>query len=60
MKKFYVGDRVKHDYSGTLGEVRAITNRRGGYNYYVYWHDDPERSNWYKAEVLVMVKEGKI
>ena len=53
-----IGDKVIHDFSETLGEVKAIADYPSrGYKYFIYWFDDPERSDWYKEDVLVLAKE---
>lgn len=56
MKKFKVGDVVKHDYyseqQGTVTEVRD----EEPYTTYVKWDSSPERNDWFKPEVLVLFR----
>lgn len=55
MNKFKVGDIVKHDYSseqqGTVTEIRDDK-----YSVFVKWDSAPERNDWFKPEVLVIVR----
>lgn len=54
MQHFQIGDVVRHDFSlsqGTITEIRADT-----YAYFVRWDDQPERNDWYKPEVLLLVR----
>lgn len=52
MKTASLGQRVKHDFSGTTGEVTAVRQDPKGYCFFVEWDDEPDRSDWYKLEVL--------
>lgn len=54
-----VGDTVIHDFSRTVGTVIAIdrgqSNRQ--YPYKVQWDDG--REDWYKRNVLLVVKKAR-
>lgn len=55
MIRFQIGDIVRHNYSteqhGTVTEIRDEK-----YSTYVKWDNSPERNDWYKPEVLVIVR----
>jgi hypothetical protein len=56
MSKFKVGDRVMHDFSKVIGEVKSVIDMPGNkYKYFVYWHSEQD-GDWYEEKVLVKAK----
>jgi hypothetical protein len=50
-QKLRVNDKVAHDYSRTIGVIKAI-KQTGKYRYFVYW-DNEQNGDWYERKVLI-------
>ena len=55
MSKYYViGAKVRHDFSKTIGTIKNIEKRQGGYNYYIEW-EEKNFADWYQKKVLELL-----
>ena len=55
MKKYQIGDVVRHDFSMNHGTVTEIREHEK-YTTYVRWDNTPEKNDWYNPEVLEPVR----
>ena len=55
MKKYQIGDVVRHDFSQNHGTVTEIREHEK-YTTFVRWDNTPERNDWYNPEVLEPVR----
>jgi hypothetical protein len=55
MKRLSIGDKVRHDFSRTIGVITDCRDNSQGYNYQVQWDDIGSKVDWFKREVLELL-----
>lgn len=53
-KSYRTGEVVRHDFSLEEGTITNI--RDGEYSVYVEWNTSTHRNDWYKPDVLLLVR----
>lgn len=58
-KNKMLGARVRHEYTrSSRGIITQVRDDPRGYEYYVRWYNYSERSDWYKLEALIVIKDA--
>jgi len=60
MKQLNTGDKIRHDFSKTIGTVIDYRTNADGYNYRIDWDDMRLKSDWYTRAVLEIVTTPNI